>query len=65
MTRGRIAEFCGFHSRPTVSLEILSSSFRIQSLGMGVLEFDEARIYVGGKKNTRMLLKVRDDAIWG
>lgn len=57
MTRGRIAEFCGFHSRPTVSLEIPSSSFRIQSLGMGVLEFDEARIYVGGEKKYQDVVK--------
>lgn len=40
-----------------VSLEIPSSSFRIQSLGMGVLEFDEARIYVGGKKKYQDVVK--------
>lgn len=32
------------------SLEVQNISFRIQSLGLGVLELDEAQIYVGGEK---------------
>lgn len=49
-----------------VSLEVQNISFRIQSLGLGVLEsLDETQIYVGVEKKTKMWLKVRDDGTWG
>lgn len=49
-----------------VSLEVQNISFRIQSLGLGSLEFLRwgANICRCGR-NTRMLLRVRDDSAWG